>query len=81
MSVNSTEMRRSNQKKPKILKNQMTKKFFEENCIKRKIQSEDCYRKLKNRTDNIEQFTFYGQDKIKKVTEMPLFTNEFNDFV
>ena len=53
ISSNGTEIRRINTKKPKILKNNVTKKLFEQNCINRKIQSEDCYRKLKHKIGNL----------------------------
>ena len=38
MSVISSQTRK-NPKKPKILNNEMTKKFFDQNRINRKIQS------------------------------------------
>ena len=75
------EMKRSKPKKPKILRNQMTKMFFDQNIASRKIQSEDCYRKLKNRTEHLEEFTFYGQQNMRREEEMPRLVNEFQEFV
>ena len=52
-------------KKPKLVRNQMTKKFFEPMANTRNLQSEECYRKIRPGNEAIEQFTFYGKDKFR----------------
>ena len=65
-------------KKPKIVRNQLTKMFFDPVAANRQIQSGDGCRKVKGKGEQIEQFTFYGKEKLRE--NIFLGTNEFHSF-